>query len=209
MTAPWMQTASGVAFDLLNPDPAKIRFAADVAPALARMPRFGGHVSTGPYSVAQHCVIGAEAILAERGRGDLAAHFLLHDAHEAYVGDMTRPVAAALAAVVEAQFAPEMKPRGVVERAIGNLKARLDRAILEAACLDPLSSEEDRLSVKDMDERMLETERRLLLSQCERHWGELGIRPVRLRGGLRPWPWHEAADRWLAMFRELCPRGAI
>lgn len=197
MTAPWMQTATGVAFDLLRPDPASVRFATDVAPALARLARFNGHVSTGPYSVAQHCVIGAEAMLEETGRSHLAALFLVHDAHEAYIGDLTRPVAMALSSLVGA---------GVGE-AIADLRNRIDAAIYAAAAIPPPTLGQKRL-VQEMDDRMLETERRQLLCTCERPWG-LNTRPVRIRGALRPWAWPDAADRWLALFRQLCPRSTL
>lgn len=63
----------------------------DIAIALSRIPRFLGH-SEQPYSVAEHCVLGTRAILthvdADEDIRVLAAKaFLLHDAHEAYVGD--------------------------------------------------------------------------------------------------------------------------
>lgn len=204
MTAPWIQTASGVAFDLVTPSPLQVRFAADVAPALARTPRFGGHVSLGPYSVAQHCVIGAEALFDETHRADIAAHFLLHDAHEAYIGDITTPVAVALSGEVDI----ETGASGAFTRVLDRIKATIDVAIFKAAGLSPLEPE-DHSRVTAMDLRMLETERRQLLCQCERHWDAGPVKPLRIRGGLKPWPWPEAADRWLRLLRELCPRSTL
>lgn len=64
-----------------------------IAQALSRIPRFNG--LTGDYcsySVAQHCVIGANAIYCATEDKKLAFRFLLHDAHEAFLGDITRPV---------------------------------------------------------------------------------------------------------------------
>ena len=67
----------------------------DVAHALAQICRFGGHCKR-HYSVAEHSLFVAE-ILRFRGipaAGQLAG--LLHDAHEAYCGDMPTPIKRAL-----------------------------------------------------------------------------------------------------------------
>lgn len=208
MNAPWMQTATGVAFDLIEPDPRKVRFVVDVAPALARTPRFGGHVSSGPYSVAQHSVIGAEVLLEETGNANLAAHFLLHDAHEAYLGDITRPVEGAIAHAVAGLLLGVVDPVTAVEHAIAGVKHRIDCAIFVAAGIGhPTPAVADQ--VKAMDARMLETERRHLLSQCERHWDAGPVRPIRIRGALKPWPWTIACERWVGLYRKLCPRGSL
>jgi uncharacterized protein len=58
----------------------------DIAHALSMQPRFGGHLPMF-YSVAQHCVLAAEYVSNEHR---LAA--LLHDASEAYLIDVPRPV---------------------------------------------------------------------------------------------------------------------
>lgn len=67
----------------------------DIAHALAGITRYTGRGwhegGDGTYSVAQHCVLGAMD-LCERGRYDIALHFLLHDASEAYVGDVSSPL---------------------------------------------------------------------------------------------------------------------
>jgi 5'-deoxynucleotidase YfbR-like HD superfamily hydrolase len=60
-----------------------------IAHALAMIPRFGGHTHF-PYSVALHSLHVStllEARLGHRG----AVMGLLHDAHEAFVGDVTTP----------------------------------------------------------------------------------------------------------------------
>lgn len=58
----------------------------DIAHALSQQPRFGGHLPTF-YSVAQHCVEVANMLPLEH---KLAG--LLHDASEAYLIDVPRPV---------------------------------------------------------------------------------------------------------------------
>ena len=86
----WLQTASGRAFDLLNPSPADVDFD-DISLALSRVPRFGGHTRR-PYSVAQHSVLVAELLESAGHPGHVVLQGLLHDATEAYVMDLPRPL---------------------------------------------------------------------------------------------------------------------
>lgn len=58
----------------------------DIAHALSLTCRFNGHTKEF-YSVAQHCYLAS--YLCEK---DIAIHVLLHDAAEAYVGDMVSPL---------------------------------------------------------------------------------------------------------------------
>lgn len=59
-----------------------------IAHALSKMCRFTGHVSGNSiYSVAQHSVLCSYLVPAEH-----AFDALMHDAHEAYVGDMSAPL---------------------------------------------------------------------------------------------------------------------
>lgn len=84
-----LQTYSGGRVSVMNPQPEEINIQ-DVAIALAKQCRFNGHCSEF-YSVAEHCVRGAKLALEWYGLG-VAKEFLLHDATEAYMGDMIRPV---------------------------------------------------------------------------------------------------------------------
>ena len=85
-----LKTYSGVEIDLLNPKEEDILIE-DIAHALANTCRFNGHVKRF-YSVAEHSVLCANLI--ENKRYQLDA--LLHDASEAYLGDITRPLKALL-----------------------------------------------------------------------------------------------------------------
>jgi 5'-deoxynucleotidase YfbR-like HD superfamily hydrolase len=76
---------SGVKIDLVNPDIGTIQIL-DIANALSLICRFGGHLSRF-YSVAQHSVL--VAALAPK---ELKKEALLHDAPEAYVGDVIKPL---------------------------------------------------------------------------------------------------------------------
>ena len=125
----WLQTGSNRAFDLLKPDPAQVDFDIDIAEALARIPRYTGHVRPGPYSVAQHCIVGADIVFRDTHDREAAAAFLLHDAHEAYIGDIATPVAQALA-VATANAGRDLDvPPSAVRNGIKALKAKVDQAI--------------------------------------------------------------------------------
>ena len=89
-----IMTFSKKMFDPLNPDPALIDIT-DIAHALSMLCRANGHFPTF-YSVCQHsinCMREAEA-RGYSARVQLAC--LLHDASEAYLSDVTRPVKAEL-----------------------------------------------------------------------------------------------------------------
>ena len=81
----WMTTASGGRFDYGTPDLAEIHIA-DIAHALAQICRFTGHTRRF-YSVAQHSVLVSRIVPPEH-----ALAGLIHDAHEAYVGDVATPL---------------------------------------------------------------------------------------------------------------------
>lgn len=81
----YIQTFSGAKFDLLNHSPDEI-FIEDIAHALANKCRFSGHCPKF-YSVAQHCVL-----MTEWCYEPLTIDVLLHDAAEAYTGDISKHV---------------------------------------------------------------------------------------------------------------------
>lgn len=87
----WLQTASGHAVDFLSPDPSQIT-AEDITTSLSRLPRFNGHtLPNKPWTVAQHSLL-VEALLSPQTNKELQLAALLHDAHEAYTGDITSPL---------------------------------------------------------------------------------------------------------------------
>lgn len=88
----FMQTFTGRKFWPLDPRPGEIDIL-DIAHALAMQCRYGGH-SRNFYSVAEHCV-HVSRWLSEMGESKKTALVgLLHDATEAYLVDLPRPVKA-------------------------------------------------------------------------------------------------------------------
>ncbi len=83
-------TYSKVSFNPLNPDENSILIE-DIAHALSLMTRANGHFHEF-YSVAQHCIFCCEEALARGYSNKVALACLLHDASEAYLADITRPV---------------------------------------------------------------------------------------------------------------------
>ena len=77
---------TGRLLDPLNPNPEDIDIR-DIAHALARMPRFAGHTYKF-YSVAEHCLRCLHFV----ENGDFALEMLLHDASEAYLMDIPKPI---------------------------------------------------------------------------------------------------------------------
>ncbi len=84
-------TATGKWFDVLKPEPALIDLA-DIASALSKLCRFGGHCQQF-YSVAEHSILVSRLVRQQKSGAPMAlAWGLLHDASEAYVVDIPRPV---------------------------------------------------------------------------------------------------------------------
>jgi 5'-nucleotidase len=81
----WMQTFTGKVFPLENFDPAAIDIE-DIAHALGMLCRFNGQCKTF-YSVAEHSFHVSHEVAP-----DLALFGLMHDAAEAYLGDVPTPL---------------------------------------------------------------------------------------------------------------------
>lgn len=83
-SGPWIETFSGKKFHLLNPHPDEVCIE-DIAHALGNVCRFAGHIKRF-LSVAEHSVNVSKLCPNDRLWG------LLHDASEAYIGDLSRPM---------------------------------------------------------------------------------------------------------------------
>lgn len=162
----WTQTYSGVKWDLLNPKAEDVNFI-DIAEALGKLCRFNGHTQKF-YSVAEHCCHAYDVALAlhpDDKQLHLAA--LLHDAHEAYIGDMTTPVANLLTRL------PGFKEVWSL------VKLTHDIAIFSAAGVDFALGGRDTRSarltheVKQIDLALLMAERDQILGSPPDTWGVL------------------------------------
>ena len=85
----WIETSSARTFDLSDPQPEDICID-DIAHALANLCRWTGHCRIF-YSVAEHSIHVSHLVPAQD-----ALWGLLHDAAEAYVGDVSSPLKAVL-----------------------------------------------------------------------------------------------------------------
>lgn len=117
----WMQTRYGRKFWPLDPRPSEV-FIDDIAAQLSKCCRFAG-ACTHHYSVAQHSVYVSREVAPQ-----FALHGLMHDAAEAYCGDLIRPIKLVL---------PEFKERIElpIERAIFrrfDLQWPMDREVKRA-----------------------------------------------------------------------------
>lgn len=94
MTGPttddYITTWTGIRFNFSEPTPEQINLE-DVAHSLSMQCRYNGHCSKF-YSVAEHCVLIARWVYLTTRSRQLALEALFHDASEAYLCDIPRPV---------------------------------------------------------------------------------------------------------------------
>ena len=128
-----IMTYTGTMFDPLNPKPDQID-SRDIAHALSMLCRANGHFKTF-YSVGQHCVNCMQEAAARGYSRKVQLACLLHDASEAYLSDVTRPVKQELPQYLEIE-----KP--------------LQEAIWNKYLAEPMTPEE-RKQVQDIDDAML------------------------------------------------------
>jgi hypothetical protein len=131
----WIQTFTGRAFYPLDPDPRDI-CVEDIAHALANLCRYGGHTRHF-YSVAEHCILLSRYVQAspDLKHGDMSAFALwalLHDASEAYLVDLPRPVKGMLSEyrAIEGRVLSAIAVRFAMTAEIPELVKSLDRRIL-------------------------------------------------------------------------------
>lgn len=86
----WIMTYAGKHFYLLDPRVEDID-KLDIAHALSNYARFTGHTKYF-YSVGTHSILCAEQARKDGMSAKIQLYLLLHDATEAYIGDMARPL---------------------------------------------------------------------------------------------------------------------
>jgi hypothetical protein len=168
-----MQTFTGKAFWPLNPKIEDIDII-DIAWSLSMQCRFTGHTRKF-YSVAEHCIHCS--FLVDYGDALTA---LLHDASEAYITDIARPVKIHLSEYKE-------------------YEAELERAIAKRfGTIFPIPAH-----VKVVDNRMLITERDELLGVPPMDWSSdlLDVQTAAIK--IQCWSPEQAYVRFLQRFEEL------
>lgn len=169
----WMQTQSGRQFYPLDPRPDDFNIT-DIAHALSMQCRYAGHVDRF-YSVAEHCVLVSQGVPAE-----VAREGLMHDAAEAYVGDMVRPLK-----INVGQF------KGIEDSILYVMADRYQLAW-------PFPE-----AVHDADNRILLTERAALLSNTRHPWDPDLEQLEPLDVPIHAWSPAEAKAQFLARFEEV------
>lgn len=167
-----IQTTSGRYVNLSQPEIGSIDIG-DIATALSQICRFTGHTKTF-YSVAQHSVYASRMVAPE-----FALEALMHDAHEAYVGDVSAPLKSLL---------PDYR---LVEK-------RIDAIVRQRFNLLPAMPSE----VHEVDMVLLATERRDVLGDTGDDWPCLrDVEPSTVT--IKSWSPHLAMYHFLERFAEL------
>lgn len=169
-----MQTYSGVKFYPFDPRPEDVLIE-DIAHALSMTCRFNGH-SKLFYSVAQH------SVLASRYVNNNCLWALLHDAAEAYVGDLIQP----------------LKRNNT---RLGLHFCGIENKILKVVSIKFGLSPEIPYNVKQVDKRMLSTELRDVIGFEADSWGLDRVKPF--DGKIRPWNHNYAKNMFLERFQEI------
>ena len=135
------------------------------------------------YSVAQHSVIVSELVEQRGGDAEDVFAALMHDAAEAYLGDMPHP----------------LKHRSALGAAFKAAEGHLEEAIRDRFGIKP-----DVPEIKRADRALLATERRAFSGE-NWHWPELeGVEPLDLE--LTAWPPDEAARAFAQRYAEVDAR---
>lgn len=141
----WIQTFSNIKFNLADPREDQICIE-DIAHALSLLARFTGH-SRSLYTVGQHSLLGSFLVPPKD-----ALWFLLHDASEAYLGDVSSPLKHSTA--MEAAYMP------------------MEAKVMLAICKRFGLQEKQPISVHEIDAQMLWAEKEQLMKSCS--WGFSG-----------------------------------
>lgn len=177
VVGPTILLHSGHYFDLLDPENSDFTIE-DIAHGLSMTCRFTGQCSRF-YSVAEHSVHMSRVVPAEH-----AYEALMHDAAEAFIGDVSKPLKDLL---------PEYRA----------IEKRIEAAVFARfGVRQPMP-----LCIKDFDIRMLATEQRQIMRNNDGWDYTRGrdVLPIELDG----WSPTEARDRFLGRFRELISADAM
>ena len=149
----WVQTTGKRAVDLLDPKPEQIDLE-DIAWSLARQCRFNGHTIL-HYSVAEHSTLVSLILGQQKQSREVQLAGLLHDAAEAYLGDIVSPVKRCLSDKAWAE--------------LDGIDRTLSRAIYSKFGLDP--NLVGLVAILQADLEILRRERDFFFPHQVRDWG--------------------------------------
>lgn len=170
-TTEWVQSASNTVVSFRNPDPSAFDIN-DIALALSRQPRYNGH-GRFFYSVAQHSIYAA--MLASK---DAKIYALMHDAHEAYTGDIPGPL------------------KELLGQRVLRVESKLENAIYRGLGINPDPNTQIQDEVNSIDKSLLEPECAALFTK--RMWKINGVLPAKIP--VNEWPMEDARYWFLAYY---------
>ena len=194
----WIQTYTGKKFDLLRPRAEDVDLV-DIAHSLSNLCRFNGHTGLEDepkqfYSVAEHSVNCVKLLTKGRGKNPPSREVFqcafLHDAAEAYIGDIATPFKLLI-------LAP-----------LNHIELSIEEAIQEYFHIPDISIEGWAL-VKQVDRKMLDIERKALMKPPPERWEIDRISVPSFPGTVEIHKWlpKTAEAMFLNMARNLCLYG--
>lgn len=183
----WVTTPSGRKWPLLRPSAADVDVQ-DIAQNLSLQVRYNG--SCGAYTVAEHSVHCHDEAVRRKLPNSWCLLVLLHDAHEAYLGDIVTPVINALSVLLEDMDLT--RTNRSANKALDRLRERTDRVIFQALGVDFDLPGEAFHTLRQIDAAAMMTERDALHPNQPEPWGLYENIP---RLSFKPQCWSASAAR--------------
>ncbi|WP_375449710.1 hydrolase [uncultured Devosia sp.] len=187
----WQRMLSGRRLDILDPSPLDVELS-DIAHGLARVARWNGQtIGDYPFSVAQHSVLVLELFRAHNpdAGGKSLLQALLHDAPEYVMGDIISPFKAAMGG----------NYKDVENRLLGAVHLRFSLPAMPPAALTKQIKQADREAAFFEAIHLAGFE----APEARKLFGEPSMPAFDVDAFdrlIRPWPTHEAHDRFVAAF---------
>jgi len=172
----WIQTYSGKKFSYTDPQPESIA-KSDIIAALSRESRYAGHTKW-TYTVAQHSVYCSQMIDPEFAREAFA-----HDFAEAYIKDLPHPL------------------KQLIREISGNTWRTIENRIMEVVSEAVGVTFPFDAKVKQVDLRMMSTERKYLLGESPEPW-DCNLAPFD-NIAIEIWPRYHVVTEMLTRWNEL------